>query len=172
MSHLIVSSYCLRPNTTIVVIGSADPLSPSPLQPQIQTRPAPPVRSEQSTIAAINAEMDVVRNGLVSGVDNLLAQVQARGGTARTSPQSTRSSTASQPTPAPQPEPPSKWVALPDPDKEHSRLAELLLQSLLRLDAISADGGWDEARKMRKEAVREVQGLLDRLDLGWSSRVR
>ncbi|KAJ7072190.1 hypothetical protein C8F01DRAFT_1102898 [Mycena amicta] len=48
--------------------------------------------------------------------------------------------------------------------KEHLRLSELLLQALLRLDAISTDGDWEDARKERKQAVKEVQGLLDRLD--------
>ncbi|KAF7315530.1 BAG domain-containing protein [Mycena indigotica] len=47
--------------------------------------------------------------------------------------------------------------------KEHLRLSELLLQALLRLDAIST-GEWEEARKERKVAVKEVQELLDRLD--------
>jgi hypothetical protein len=46
--------------------------------------------------------------------------------------------------------------------KEHIRLSELLLQSLLRLDAIVTDGEWDTARKERKAAVKEVQALLDR----------
>ncbi|KAJ7076342.1 BAG domain-containing protein [Mycena belliarum] len=48
--------------------------------------------------------------------------------------------------------------------KEHSRLSELLLQSLLRLDAITTDGEWETARKERKAAVKEVQALLDSLD--------
>ncbi|KAJ7902000.1 hypothetical protein B0H14DRAFT_2669446 [Mycena olivaceomarginata] len=48
--------------------------------------------------------------------------------------------------------------------KEHIRLSELLLQSLLRLDAIQTDGEWDAARRERKAAVKEVQALLDRLD--------
>ncbi|KAJ7647188.1 BAG domain-containing protein [Roridomyces roridus] len=50
--------------------------------------------------------------------------------------------------------------------KEHLRLSELLLQALLRLDAIITDGEWETARKERKAAVKEVQALLDRLDGG------
>ena len=50
--------------------------------------------------------------------------------------------------------------------------AELLLQSLLRLDAITAEGEWENARKERKGAVKEVQALLDRLDGGWRARAR
>ena len=52
---------------------------------------------------------------------------------------------------------------------EHKRLDELLLQSLLRLDAITPDGSWEEARRERKSAVKEVQGLLNKLDAGWKS---
>ncbi|KAJ6499137.1 hypothetical protein C8R45DRAFT_981240 [Mycena sanguinolenta] len=48
--------------------------------------------------------------------------------------------------------------------KEQLRLSELLLQSLLRLDAIQTDGEWETARRERKAAVKEVQALLDRLD--------
>ncbi|KAF8348295.1 hypothetical protein F5887DRAFT_1071924 [Amanita rubescens] len=52
--------------------------------------------------------------------------------------------------------------------KEHSRLGELLLQSLLRLDGIATEPDWDHARRERKAAVREVQDLLDRLDGAWA----
>lgn len=55
----------------------------------------------------------------------------------------------------------------PTADKEHTRLGELLLQALLRLDAIAIDSAWTEARRERKGAVRVVQGVLDRLDKGW-----
>ncbi|KAJ3480106.1 hypothetical protein NLI96_g8589 [Meripilus lineatus] len=54
--------------------------------------------------------------------------------------------------------------------QEHIRLGELLLQSLLRLDAIHAEGEWEEARKERKGAVREVQGILDEVDGAWRAR--
>nr|GAT56283.1 predicted protein [Mycena chlorophos] len=57
-------------------------------------------------------------------------------------------------------------IAAPQP-KEHLRLSELLLQALLRLDGIAV-GEWEEARKERKVAVKEVQTLLDRLDSGRS----
>lgn len=53
----------------------------------------------------------------------------------------------------------------------HMRLSEVLLQSLLRLDAMVAPGvEWPEARVQRKAAVREVQGVLDRLDGAWAAR--
>ncbi|KAG5648565.1 hypothetical protein DXG03_003176 [Asterophora parasitica] len=57
----------------------------------------------------------------------------------------------------------------PTNHKEHLRLGELLLQSLLRLDSITAEPAWEDARKRRKDAVREVQDMLDRLDTIWAS---
>ena len=53
-------------------------------------------------------------------------------------------------------------------EKDHARLGELLLQSLLRLDGIAAEGEWEQARRERKAAVKEVQMLLDRLDESWA----
>jgi len=65
---------------------------------------------------------------------------------------------------------PTQTLPTHDPQpktQEHNRLSELLLQSLLRLDAIQTDGTWEAARLERKGAVKEVQGLLERLDGGW-----
>ncbi|KAF8070592.1 hypothetical protein FPV67DRAFT_1487952 [Lyophyllum atratum] len=59
----------------------------------------------------------------------------------------------------------------PTNQKEHARLGELLLQSLLRLDGVTAEPAWEEARKDRKDAVREVQDMLDRLDNAWATRI-
>lgn len=55
--------------------------------------------------------------------------------------------------------------------KEHARLSELLLQSLLRLDGLAmiTDGAWEDARRQRKDAVKEVQSLLDTLDASEST---
>jgi hypothetical protein len=50
---------------------------------------------------------------------------------------------------------------------EHKRLGELLLQSLLRLDALVPEGQWTEARLERKKAVKDIQLLLDQLDAAW-----
>lgn len=47
---------------------------------------------------------------------------------------------------------------------EHARVAEALLQALLRLDALAPDPAWTAARDERKAAVRELQDVLDRLD--------
>lgn len=59
------------------------------------------------------------------------------------------------------------FLRTPTVDVEHTRLGELLLQALLRLDAIVIDSAWVEARRERKGAVRAVQDVLDRLDKGW-----
>lgn len=53
--------------------------------------------------------------------------------------------------------------------KEHMRLGELLLQSLLRLDALTPEGTWEEARSQRKGVICEVQGMLDKLDDSWQN---
>lgn len=53
--------------------------------------------------------------------------------------------------------------------KEHLRLAELLLQALLRVDGITPEHDWDAARAERKAAVKEIQGLLDKIDDAWSA---
>ena len=52
----------------------------------------------------------------------------------------------------------------PSDKKEYLRLGELLLQSLLRLDGMAPERDWQIARKARKDAVKEVQALLDCLD--------
>ncbi|KAF5380627.1 hypothetical protein D9615_004548 [Tricholomella constricta] len=62
------------------------------------------------------------------------------------------------------------FVRDPTNHKEHLRLGELLLQSLLRLDGVTAEPAWEDARQQRKDAVREVQDMLDRLDNAWAAR--
>jgi hypothetical protein len=58
---------------------------------------------------------------------------------------------------------------IPPTPQDHTRLGELLLQSLLRLDAIAPERDWPTARAERKAAVREVQELLDNLDSAWAA---
>lgn len=77
----------------------------------------------------------------------------------------------SAPAPPARPHTPGRGSA-PTPAQSHTRLSELLLQSLLRLDAMAPEGAWEAARLERKGAVREVQGVLDRLDGGWGARAR
>ncbi|KAG5634116.1 hypothetical protein H0H81_003349 [Sphagnurus paluster] len=62
------------------------------------------------------------------------------------------------------------FLADPTNQKEHLRLGELLLQALLRLDGIATEPASEEVRKERKDAVREVQDMLDRLDNAWAAQ--
>ncbi|KAL1695469.1 hypothetical protein GGG16DRAFT_109136 [Schizophyllum commune] len=136
-----ISAYHLKPNSTIAVIGTADAPPSAPAQ-QAKPTPAPP-RSEQSTINLIQSEMQNVRSSLGRDLENLLGSL------------------------------PQYHTAGDNKafmDREHLRLGELLLQSLLRLDGINAESEWQDARRERKESVREVQGLLDRLDGAWQNR--
>ncbi|GAA5871268.1 hypothetical protein JCM3774_000896 [Rhodotorula dairenensis] len=58
----------------------------------------------------------------------------------------------------------------PPPKRLLLYLSENLLQGLLKLDSIEIPSGYSEARKERKEAVRRVQEVLDRVDRakeGW-----
>ncbi|KAJ7188083.1 hypothetical protein C8R46DRAFT_1053591 [Mycena filopes] len=50
-------------------------------------------------------------------------------------------------------------------EKERTRLSELLLQALERLDTIAMEPGWDVCRQDRRTAVLEVQKLQDILDV-------
>ena len=104
------------------------------------------MNTEQSTVAQIRSELEKVRTTLLPGVDGFLHSLLSLLHEDRV-------------------EPATKTL-----ETEHARLSELLLQALLRLDAISADGAWDDARAERKGAVKEVQALLDRLDDGWGKR--
>lgn len=106
-----------------------------------QVSTAPERKTEKHVITQIESELDKVRTGLLPSVDKFL-------------------DTLSNQTITP----------VDGLDREHKRLGELLLQSLLRLDAIHAESEWEQARKDRKAGVREVQALLDRLDTGWKAR--
>jgi len=88
---------------------------------------------------------------------------------AATQPLSTATSSSAA---RPQPTPTVSSSNKPDKDLavEHSRLGELLLQALLRIDILPMDPTWPDARAERKRAVKTVQGLLDRLDGGWAAR--
>jgi len=106
-----------------------------------QVSAAPERKTEKRVITQIESELDKVRTGLLPSVDKFLDTLS------------------------------NQTITPGDSlDREHTRLGELLLQSLLRLDAIHAESEWEQARKDRKAGVREVQTLLDRLDTGWKAR--
>ncbi|KAJ7783340.1 hypothetical protein B0H16DRAFT_1447443 [Mycena metata] len=133
-----ISAYNIRQTSTIAVVESAPPPSVS------QQAPAPKPPLKQKPAAPVRSEQAVI-----STIQSELANVRAELSPAV-------DSLLASSTPGPQ---------TPKP-KEHIRLSELLLQALLRLDAITTDGEWDMARRERKAAVKEVQALLDRLDGG------
>lgn len=111
-----------------------------------------------------------MRSTLQPDVDSFLAALGP--GSAAPHVGSTTTTTTTAPPPKPASAARSGMQAPLDFEREHVRLGELLLQSLLRLDAINAEGEWEVARKERKGAVMEVQALLDRLDRGWRARGR
>ncbi|SJL03816.1 uncharacterized protein ARMOST_07173 [Armillaria ostoyae] len=96
--------------------------------------------TEQTSLSNIQQELASIRQGLIPSLNTFLDAL------------------------------PQKQPSMSALEKEHARLGELLLQSLLRLDAISTDGEWEDARRERKAAVKEVQALLDQLDDAWSAR--
>lgn len=156
MPHL-VSAYNIKANSVIFLIGGGSlPPEPSNKTPSKQDH-----QTEESTISQIRSEVDVVRNTLTPSVNVFLDTILNPD---------IHAQQTSYPwhRPDPSSEPPS--IPVFNREKEHNRLAELLLQSLLRLDAISTEGAWATARAERKVAVNEVQGLLDRLDVGWKAR--
>ncbi|MBW0478492.1 hypothetical protein O181_018207 [Austropuccinia psidii MF-1] len=59
---------------------------------------------------------------------------------------------------------PSSLVQTEPASNEFECLSEVLLQTLLQFDGFDVESGWTEARAARKEGVRAVQSLLDRLD--------
>jgi len=106
---------------------------------------APAARTPQSTLQSLQSELDNVRSTLSTPIGEFMSSLPPHN-----------------PTP-----PPRTQLA-----QTHTRLGEMLLQSLLRLDAIVPEPSWDEVRLARKNAVKEVQGLLDRLDASWQDAQR
>ncbi|KAJ7780497.1 BAG domain-containing protein [Mycena maculata] len=133
-----ISSYQLRQSSTIQVVE----IGPPPSQPQQPLPPKQPPKQHKPA-APVRTEQ-----ATISTIQTELANVRAELSPAV---DQLLASAVGQQNPKP---------------KEHIRLSELLLQALLRLDAITTDGEWEAARKERKAAVKEVQALLDRLDDG------
>ncbi|KAF7983333.1 hypothetical protein HWV62_23036 [Athelia sp. TMB] len=163
-------AYSLRANSTIALIAppaisSAHPSAPAaPAHKTRAPQKAQEPKTEASTITAIRGEVAKVRGTLQPEVDAFLSSLPAP---AQTQTQ-TRTRTASS---AGYPQT-QRVLGQLTPAQTHTKLSELLLQSLLRLDAMAPEGGWEDARRERKGAVREVQGVLDRLDGEWGARGR
>ncbi|CAL1707697.1 unnamed protein product [Somion occarium] len=157
-----ISAYGIKENSTLAIIGGGEHgVEEFKAKIPISTKTAQR-RTEETTISQIRTELDKVRQNLQPDVDSFLSTLKPPQA-APTSPTTTDS---------PQPAHVGNAISGKKPkemEQEHARLGELLLQSLLRLDAINAEGEWEDARKERKGAVREVQSLLDRLDGGWKA---
>ncbi|KAF8441603.1 hypothetical protein L210DRAFT_3398593 [Boletus edulis BED1] len=158
-----LSTYKLKANATITLIGghtlssetssAAAATASAPRMPNPKTKNTP--LTEESTIVAIRHELERVRETLVPDVDAFVQALASSTGNGNAGAD-------------PESHPGPKATPL-----DHSRLSELLLQSLLRLDALHVSGlgaDWPDARVQRKAAVREVQGVLDRLDEAWALR--
>ncbi|TDL25929.1 hypothetical protein BD410DRAFT_783920 [Rickenella mellea] len=164
-----ISAYGLRENSTIAIVGG-DQQAPSPAPPSASKKTHAHVRpTQQSTIAQIHSELDSIRQNLVPSLDSFLSSVSVALPAPPVTPQ--YSTVTAVPITAEQ------WcngnshqTTMADLEQEHVRLGELLLQALLRLDVINLEGEWQDARRERKVAVKEVQGLLDRLDDAWNAR--
>lgn len=138
-----LGAYSIRNGSTIQVVGSASPTPGRKSSGGSSSKPAPSAAarpSEQGLIEVITNELTQVRKVLLPSV------------------QSFQSNVTSTKVPA---------VQNPTLKQEHTRLGELLLQSLLRLDALTPQSEWAEARSARKTAVKEVQNLLTELDGAW-----
>ncbi|KAI0633443.1 hypothetical protein C8Q77DRAFT_1115016 [Trametes polyzona] len=162
-----ISAYGLKAGSTIALVGGGEPLPPAPSKASSARKEKAP-RTEESTISQIRSELDKVRATLRPDVDSFLVALSPSSAAAQVGPSPIATA------PPPKPASASGSTARPpaDLEQEHVRLGELLLQSLLRLDAINAEGEWEEARRERKGAVKEVQALLDKLDGGWRARTR
>ncbi|KAG8878643.1 hypothetical protein FRB97_002326 [Tulasnella sp. 331] len=140
-----ITAHGIRAGSTIQIVGSASPI-PGRRSSSISSSSGRESKvkarpTEQTTIKVIHDEMSQVRQKLLPSLQALHAALMDG--------------------------------AVLDKEvlkQEHTRLGEMLLQSLLRLDALSPESEWVDARKERKTAVKEVQGLLDQLDAAWKAR--
>ncbi len=141
-----VSAFKIRANSTVVLMEKGAPMpDPSSIAARKQ-KPSVPA-TEINTIAAVHSEIANVNKTIVPALNDFLSFLSSPSDTEYTPPQS---------------------LTL---DQEHTRIGELLLQSILRLDVLIMDGAWTDARKERKGAVRSVQTMLDRLDTGWKGHI-
>jgi len=163
-----ISAYKIHENSLIALIGG----NTTPSGPQ---RSSATPAAEQNPSTAIKAELDRVRASLGPSVHEFVRTISPDvqpAASAASLPTVTSSAPAPIPASAAQPTtsaPPLERT--PALTQEHTRLSELLLQSLLRLDAIRVTDD-PEMRAERKSAVREVQKVLDTLDSAWASVLR
>lgn len=125
-------------------------------------------RSEEGVTRRIDEVLQGVTNEIEPQLKQFEARVSSATGTSSSNPQDpsattpTPTTTASAAAPAPS-EP--DLQSGPTLKQRQRLLNELLSRALLSLDAIPAVS--EDTRVKRREAVRNVQSLLDRLDRGW-----
>lgn len=154
LRYRIVSAFQLGDNIKITLIGSEKPLPATPSEPAVPRERER--KTEENTIAEIHREIETVKSGPAIEVESFLMSLRPH-----TSASGQLNGDATD-------------ASNPQHEKElgktQMRLSEILLQALLRLDALPSSATWENARKERREGVRVVQGLLDRLDEGWRAR--
>jgi len=139
-----ISALSIRAGSTIQIVGTASPI-PGRRSSSLSSTSSSRIKvrpTEEKTIQTIHDELSQVRQTLVPPLKSLHATLDGSLADA---------------------------VGKEELRQEHTRLGELLLQSLLRLDALSPESEWVDARKERKSAVKEVQALLDQLDGAWKA---
>lgn len=144
-----MSSYGLKPGSKLTLIGTAAPLPTA--REAAASKPSIP-RTQEGMLITIKSELDNVHQKITPGLQTFLNTLAS----------------PSDPS-LPPVEPRMVNPSAEDLKQEHARIGELLLQSLLRLDAITPESEWEEARKARKAAVKEVQADLDALDAAWKA---
>ncbi|KAG8841478.1 hypothetical protein FRB91_004978 [Serendipita sp. 411] len=143
-NNALLANYGLKGGSTVTLIGTSTPL-PKARDTSASSKPTLP-RTQEGILITIKAELDNVQQKIHPSLEAFLNSISS-------------SEEIQEPR-----------IVNPTPENlqlEHTRLGELLLQSLLRLDAINPDSEWEDARKARKAAVKEVQADLDKLDTSW-----
>ncbi|PVG00412.1 hypothetical protein CPB86DRAFT_773843 [Serendipita vermifera] len=140
-----LSSYGLKPGSKLTLIGSAT--APPTARDAAASAKASLPRTQEGVLITIKTELENVHQKIAPSLDAFINTVSPQGAQ----------------------EPRSVESNMEDLQQEHTRLGELLLQSLLRLDAITPESDWEDARAARKAAVKEVQADLDKLDVSWKA---
>jgi hypothetical protein len=154
-SLLIVRAYGIEDGNTIHIIGARDiPATKAPQNSPVNSTPA---QTAVTTANSIKKQSSSTETDLIALIHSELNSIHSSIGPALKSfIESLKTSNAD-----------CSLSQRPDMEFEHKRLGELLLQSLLRLDALSPDGEWTDARAERKKAVKVIQTMLDQLDSTW-----
>ncbi|KAI8822856.1 uncharacterized protein EV422DRAFT_585359 [Fimicolochytrium jonesii] len=171
--NMSLAQYGIRTGSKIMMIGDNSPPSTSSPAPssrsgtpqQDQNKPpAVDMKNEDSVVNLIDFHMDYITTTVMPIVEEYVAKATEYLETGDI----TTTDTASRPASAESgttPNAPKKLADL------HAKAAELLLQRLLKIDAVELEPGFDRARSRRREAVRFVQGQLDKID-GIKERVK